>query len=251
MAFTIVAYSENKASNGSLVYIAPVSDQHLTTSGNDVLVPAFANKLAFVYGIAPNITEVQVTSPSLRENLLVDVSDLDVGTEPATPTNIYSLLPKGRELVEGEGLRVKVADADGGTAQRKTVIVGLFDKIDALPDKEILTVKCTSNTTLTAYEWTLGKLTFTQQLEAGTYAIVGMKAISDGLIAARLVIPGSARRPGVVGCDSVGDKIPDIFRMGKLGVWGTFEHTFPPQVEFLSSSADTSEIVYLDLIKMD
>jgi len=35
-----------------------------------------------------------------------------------------------------------------------------------------------------------------------------------------------------------------------LGNWGEFDHTYPPQVEFLSVSADTAEVVYLDLVKI-
>jgi hypothetical protein len=38
--------------------------------------------------------------------------------------------------------------------------------------------------------------------------------------------------------------------MGGWGVWGEFAHTAPPTVDFLSVSADTSEVVHLDLIKV-
>jgi len=36
-----------------------------------------------------------------------------------------------------------------------------------------------------------------------------------------------------------------------MGVWGEFTHDSPPTVDFLSVSADTSETVYLDIVKIE
>jgi len=70
------------------------------------------------------------------------------------------------------------------------------------------------------------------------------------LIAARLVFPGYSWRPGVIGRTSASQPDIEIFRYGKFGVFGEFDHNRPPTVDFFSSSADTSETVYLDLVKV-
>ena len=119
-----------------------------------------------------------------------------------------------------------------------------------VPAGEIITVKATATETLVANKWTNAQLEFVDELGAGRYAVVGMRAKSDGLIAARLVFSEIPWRPGVVGIDAFGDLDVPRFRMGKAGIFGEFEHTNPPTVDFLSISADTSETVWLDIIKI-
>jgi hypothetical protein len=109
---------------------------------------------------------------------------------------------------------------------------------------------CTTSVTLSAYAWTNAALTFSQTLPMGRYQVVGMRARSTGLIAARLVFVGFSWRPGCVGHDAVSDIDNDVFRQGRLGVWGEFEHDTPPTVDFLSVSADSNPTVWLDLIKV-
>jgi hypothetical protein len=87
-------------------------------------------------------------------------------------------------------------------------------------------------------------------LPAGSYDIIGMRAVSTGAIAARLVIPGFEWRPGVIAYDAVGDVELPRFRYGNAGVFGRFTHDSPPTVDFLSVSADTSETVFLDVVKV-
>lgn len=249
MAFSLVGWSESQDTGGSLTYVSAISDQHITTDGDDILVPSFAPNLAGVFAIGTTITQAQISSPSLRKGLLYDVSPLNVGTEPNVRPYLHDRFRKPLPLTVGEGLRALVAEAAVG-AEQETVLAFLQSEFEEAPGGDIMTVRATSTATLTAYAWSLCPLTLSQQLEAGRYAIVGMKAISAGAIAARLVLPGSQFRPGVIAADSEGDVSIPEFRYGGKGVFGEFEHTFIPAVEFLSTSADTAETVYLDIIKV-
>ncbi|MDD5511565.1 MAG: hypothetical protein PHI12_12255 [Dehalococcoidales bacterium] len=249
MAFTLVAWSESQDTGGVLSNVAAVPDQHVTTEDDDVLVPSFAPNLAGVFAIGATISGAQISSPTLRKALLYDISPLNVGAEPVVRPYLHDRFTNPIALTPGEGLRALVSEGAAG-AEQESVFVWLQSEFEDIPAGEILTVKTTSTTTLTAYQWSLCKMDFTQQLEAGTYAVVGVKAISAGAIAARLVMPGSEFRPGVIAGDAEGDVSVNAQRYGAHGVFGTFEHTFPPQVEFFSSSADTSETVYMDLIKL-
>lgn len=249
MPFSLVAYSESQDTSAILSNVAAVADQHITTDGDDILVPEFAPNLAGVCAIGATLSQAQVSSPSLRQRTQLDVSPLNIGAKPLGSQAFMPMFERPIALEAGEGLRALVAEGAAG-AEQETVLVWLMSEMESVPEGEIEQIRCTATATLTAYTWTLATLTLSQQLRAGTYAIVGLRAYSTGLLAARLVIPGSEFRPGVVGYDLESDYAPEQFRPGALGVYGTFDHRFVPQVEFLSVSADTAETVYLDVIKI-
>lgn len=250
MSHTLVGYYESQDTAGVLTRMAALVDQHITVQGDDILVPDFAPKLGYVFASGSDITQAQISSPSLREKLLLDVAPLNDGAdEPLYPLPFDNRLPNGIELVPSEGLRALVAE-DAAGADAEYVFALLYDAIDALPPGEIITVRTTSATTLTANAWSLCVLTFSQQLEAGRYALVGMRMEGATAIAARAVLPGSGFRPGCIATDAIADVGEKLFRKGELGVWGEFEHTFPPQIEVLATGADTAQVVWLDLIKI-
>jgi hypothetical protein len=104
-------------------------------------------------------------------------------------------------------------------------------------------------TAVTAGTWSNLPLIFDDILPVGHYQVVGFRAQSVNLIAARLVFKGYAWRPGCIGAATgvaVGD---DTFRHGLLGVWGEFDSVTPPNVDFLAAAADAVQSGTLDLIK--
>ena len=135
-------------------------------------------------------------------------------------------------------------------AQRQWLVLWLADGPPAPATGRVFTVRATGATTLVLDQWTLVPLTLIENLPRGRYALVGMRARSAGAVAARVVGIGWRWRPGVLGCDAQGDLDHPMFRMGGLGVFGEFEDTDLPQIEFLSTVADTAEDVYLDLIQL-
>ena len=107
----------------------------------------------------------------------------------------------------------------------------------------------TNGDTLTVDQWTAGEMTLTDRIETGRYQVIGMRAFSAGLVAARLTrLGGSPWRPGCLGVDAYTDLEHPMFRNGGLGVWGEFVEANIPAVEFLSVSADSAQEVTLDLI---
>ena len=247
--FTMIGYSESQDTGGNLAYVAGLADQHVRVEGDNIVVPDEMPYLCGVLAVGATITQARIESPSLRRTLLLDLPEVNVAAEPVFPCPWSDLFRNPIPLDAFEPLRALVAEGATG-AERETVIIWLGDGPQASVGGEIYTVRATSNTTLAQYVWTNGALTFDQTLPAGRYQVVGMRAESTGLIAARLVFVGLPWRPGVIGCDAAGDHIPPLFRRGALGVWGEFAHDQPPTVDFLSVSADTSEEVWLDLIKV-
>jgi hypothetical protein len=247
MPFTLVAWNENFTAAATLDALTAAADPHVRVSGDDVWIPEALPMLAGYKVLGSTVTQARIESPTLRTLTPIDVSPLDTATEP-TGRGLSVLQPNNPKAVGGgEALNVKCSVSAAG---RAIGLAWLCDGPLAAITGEIFTVRATSSTTLTANAWTNGALTFAQSLPKGRYAVVGMRAISAGLVAARLVFPGYAWRPGCIGYDAENDTEDNEFRGGRMGSWGEFDHDVPPTVDFLSISADTSEVVYLDLIKI-
>lgn len=248
MPFTLVAFVESQLLS-ALGNIAALADPHVRAVGDYIYVPTELPWLAGYYFVGPFLAQARIASPSLRTLCNPDVEGMDVGAEPASPPNMHDKFASPKALAGDEGLEA-LALYTGGERAFATALAWLSSGPAAPVIGEIFTVYATGATTLTARVWTNVTLTFAQTLPSGRYQIVGMRARSAGCIAARLVIPGHPWRPGCLGCDSVSDLADGVFRHGKAGVWGEFDHDVPPTVDFLSISADTAEYVFLDLIKI-
>lgn len=247
MPFTTVGYYESQDS-AVLVNIAAIADPHVTVTGDNIYVPGELPFLAGFYFHGVNFTQGQIASPTLRRLANIDVEPADLAAEPGSPPAMHDLFSTPKGLTAGEAVTALMAeDAAGASAVQATV---WFSSGPIAPATgEIFTVRATSATTLVANAWTNGALTFSQTLPVGTYDVVGMRAQSAGMKAARLVFTGYSWRPGCLGCDADGDLDAPAFRNGRAGIWGSFAHTTPPTVDFLSISADAAEVVHLDLIK--
>jgi hypothetical protein len=245
---TMVGWFENQDS-ATLVAVAALADPHVRVVADDIIVPDDLTKLACIYGWGADITQGQLQSPSLRKRTNIDVSPLDSADEPTSNPPHMPLWENPIDLVPSEALNFFAAEDNAGAGD-SACFVWLMDKLDEIPDGPIFTVRCTNATTLTADVWTNGALTFTQTLPAGRYAVVGMRAESAGLRAARLVPVGASHRPGVIGFDTYQDVEPEWARNGGIGVFCEFEHNSPPTCDFMSLSADSAQVVWLDLIQI-
>ena len=250
MVFTVVAYSELQSAGASYDPINAVPDPHLTVQGEDVIVPEEVPNIVAVALVGANATAGRIVSPSIRAVVPIEIRPVDKNATPTSPFKGIDCRSNPIELVGEEALNVEASN-DATADVQQTAVVFLSDGPITPVTGKIFTVKATSSTELTPYEWTNGSITFTQDLPAGRYQIVGMRAESPGLICARLVLPGYSWRPGVIGCTSESATNDEIFRYGRFGVFGEFTHNRPPTVDFLSSSADTTETVYFDLIKVE
>jgi len=248
LPFTMVGWSKSQSAGETYGLLDALADPHIRIEATRVIVPEL-NFLLGVYGVGANITAARFVTPSLRVIAEKELAPLDRNAEPLSPPNLIDLAVNPLELVVGEHAETKASN-DAAAAVRNTVLALLGDGPVTPVAAKYITVKATAAVTLTAYQWTNGAITLTQTLPKARYQVIGMKALSAGLIAARLVFPGYPWRPGVIGCDAIGDQDHERFRFGRLGVFGEFDSDAPPTVDFLSVSADTAEEVWLDLVKV-
>lgn len=247
--WTMAGY-ESTASNAALTAITPIPDPHVTVSGNDIRVPA---ALPNLLGVATMINSAAATlrselqSPSLRAVVPFDVSPITNGLVfPSTPgfnQMFFSPVP----LVANEGLD---AYTQNGASVVNRTFIWLGDGAVKPTSGKIYTVRATATASLTTATWVnSGALTFASTLPAGHYQLVGLRSWSANQCAARVFFVGYTWRPGCIAATAESTIEWPIFRFGGLGVWGEFDNTTPPTVDFMGIT-DTAETLFVDLIKV-
>ena len=247
MTFHIAGYTAS-VDQAAIAAISALADPSLTVSGNNIQIPDFANFLMGAYGVGVSLTRAQLQSPSLRRILNPEIRPID---RSATTTNnppFLNLFHNPIQLDTAEQMQGLISE-DGATT-RNSIFVWLGDgKADVITDP-IFTVRATGATTLVGFVWTNGGIVLDQALPVGDYVIVGARCESAGMLAFRFVFQGSTPRPGGIGFTAANLVDPVGQRFGGWGVWGGFNSTTPPTVDYLSASADSAETLAIDLVKV-
>lgn len=266
MALDMVAFLNvaGRAGTVALQNVAGMPDAHVTVIGNNVMVPAKCNKILGVFAeteaTAGSITnQIVLSSPYMMKSALLELSCWNNNGAIAAaaqipdndaPFNDFKEAPI--QLAAGEGLQCLTGVDVAAVAEAPVVLVFLTDGDLGLPTKApfdgtIRHVYAQAAAAAVINVWSPTAVVFRQALEAGTYALVGMKATGVSMTAARLRFGNQAEMPGVIGTNNaVGspgdmkDQANGIFRNGRLGVWGYFTHNNPPTVEVLCSVADAA-----------
>ena len=250
MAFHSVMYSSSLAIGAALLQVTNVNDPIVATTGKGFIVPPTLSQLAMVAGVGVNLTRAQLTSGSIRKMFPWDIDRMNVGTAIESPTRYTDLTMSPFQLTPYEELDA-FATQSNAAAQQASVFVTLCDG----PMRPVIgpcqTVHATSSTTLVANAWTACTMVLDNGLDGGTYAIVGASALSaDGQFFRLAPRGGPVNRPGGFCTQTRDGLVPAGQRYGGWGQWMQFQNLQPPQVEFFSAAADTSEEVYFDLIKV-
>ncbi len=248
MTFHLAGYSAS-VDQAAIAAIAALADPSLTVSGNNIQIPDFASMLVGAYGIGVNMTRMQLQSPSLRRFVNYEVFGLNYLATALNPPQFTDLFTNPIQLDVGEQMQAYCAE-DGAGATRMSALVLLGDgKVDAVTEP-IFTVRVTAAQALTAFVWTNAALTFDQVLPVGNYGIVGARFHSTGMLGFRFLFQGQTPRPGGMGTDSSQKEVPSKQRFGGWGIWGVFNSTTPPTIDFLSNAADAAETGVIDLVSM-
>lgn len=248
--FHLAAFYQSVDPSGVLLPINAVNEATLMVSGADLRVP---KALPFIIGAAAlandaSATRAQVQSPSLRILTNLDVEPLVAALVFGNPPE-QSFWPETPiPVVPDESLNFAIL-SDPAAAAVHYGLVFLSDGPQSPVAGNVFSVRATAAITLSAGVWVNGPLTFGQTLPAGRYAVVGMRARSTNLVAARLVFAEQMARPGVLAVNAIADQDPYWTRFGRMGVFGEFESTTPPTLDALGVT-DTAETIILDLVRV-
>jgi len=257
--FTTVAFAQSVDSAAVADPILAVLDQHVRVSGDDIFVPELNKLFAAMAGVETTTESfARLVSPSLRGLGRLQIEPFNTAAaaavEPGSPPAVMDISEAPLDLTPQESLNFEI-NSNPAAAQIQWCVVWLSDGPIVPVVGKIFSVIATGATTLvaiaaTAIGWTNVPLAFDEDLPRGRYQVVGMRARSAGMVAARLVTVGGRWRPGVPGCDAQADLDHWRFRFGNAGVFAEFEDVDTPSVDCLSISADTAEDFVFDLIQV-
>lgn len=250
--FTTFAYSESQDNAGAFAKIAGVSDQHIKVDGDSVYINEYNRIVAAMACMGNTVPgEVRLTAPSIRGQAPYYIHPIIDQIYPTTYPGICIMKGSPLQLVPDEQLEVE-SDANPAAAEQHSVIIWAADSEIVPVSGKIFTVKATVTLTGSVGVWVFAALTFVDDLPVGNYDIVGMHVEADEAVAARLVPVAGEKRPGV---PCVASKLYHIFgqpfRYGNFGVFCSFKHSLPPNIEILFSADEAEDTydVYLDIIK--
>lgn len=246
--FHLVGY-EQTVSNAALTAITPIPDPTVAVISNDIRIPVALPNIVGVMGSinsAAATIRVQIVTPSLRAIFPFDVSPFINGVTPPALPMMNHLWQSPIPLIGLEPMDVLVQNA---AAVLNRCFIWLADGAIKPTQGKIYSIRATATATLATASWVnSGALVFGSTLPAGHYQCVGLRSWSANQVAARIFFVGYPWRPGVPAGIAENTTEWPVMRFGNLGVFGEFDNTVPPTIDFMGTT-DTAETVYLDLIK--
>jgi len=250
MSFHLLAYTKLAAAGSTNEDIPGVTDGYATLANNHyVLQRDFRLRYAFAMGA--NISSARLNVPALRSVSLPHITPLEVGTSVSDVPAIADFGTFMPVIPRIDEIAVETSNTSG-TAERH--IVGLWvadpQARPALPGP-VFTVRGTASITTGSLSWGEGAYTLESTLPAGRYQVVGLDVIGANLVFARLRFPEQTMLPGVLARTAQANRPHESFRVGRSGLFGEFESTAPPLLQVFGTAAPTTQIVYLDLVKVN
>jgi hypothetical protein len=255
MATHLAAWSDS-IDSATLTRIRNLVDDILNRPSVDrYRVPTEYSFIHWAAALGPNITRAQIVTPTLgvqRQSLEIIPRRRGASAFSLTAIEIFKPFTP-IALTPDEDLEVQAAeDAVGASAVYALIALGPAT-LPPPPAGPIRRIRATASVTLTANAWSTVTLTPDLSLEPGIYTLINFIPISAGVIAARALFVGQVFRPGMPGLAGTEAAAVDyddaLFRQLGYYAMGTFKHTDFPQFQFLSSTADTSETVIMDVVK--
>jgi len=274
MAMTLEAF-RSSLSSGVTDVLQQVTfiqaNAYLAPSGTAALqVSAELPKLAMLWGVGAHLENIQPQASSFQPMPYPNFAPNNIGTALENPPKVWDFTRAPKVLRPTEAFSIYASQTSGG-AENQAIFTMFTDGniIAAPPVSQIPTQTgvgmftiqhATAATTLTANAWTqVTPIMDSPGIPAGLYALVGMRAQSAGCLAFRVrPISGSGFRPGGTGTQTAnqleapGQRFINALtgQQSPWGVWMNFYQNTPPFIEFWSTSADTKQDMWFDLIKI-
>lgn len=253
--FTLAAFSEDIDPAGAFANIAAAgSEQHLTTSGDKIMIPANLNQLIGAVATVEGTADLaaKLVSPSLRRfnNLIVPFS---VDVVAITDGRINYLWPQNPiQLDPQEDMEAQI-NSNPAAAVEQAVLMFLSDGPISPINGEIFRVAATAaSVTSVSANWVNTSLSLTDELPVGEYAVVGATCTGPNAVAFRLVAVGAEWRPGGLVLLDEDDVEHPLQRNGGLGEWLRFHTSQLPRVDLLcgDTAGASAYNMILDLIRV-
>ena len=247
------AFTEDIAASGTLQAIAALADDQLFSSGDDIRVPEGLSFLLAAFALGPGASRARIVAPSLRAFANFEIAPKVIGESVPIddPGNLITIVGDPLPLAVGESINFE-SDAGAAAGAGQTTGIILLGDGAVLPVAGLIrTIRTTASITGTENAWASGPITFSEDLPAGNYQVVGARCEADNPGAFRLIFVAGGPRPGSL--STLGDEGAEVpgARMGRWGVWGQFNTNQPPTLEVLSlAGAGSAQVLYLDIMRV-
>jgi hypothetical protein len=253
--FTTVAHIQSIDPAGVYTAInAALGEQHVRSTGTQIFVPELNQLVCLAAGVEIAVESfARVVAPSLRTLSRFEIEPFSSAAAgavtPAAPHPVIDLRDTPVQLVKDEVYTAEI-NSNPAAAQIQWVVSWFADGPIVPVAGKSFSVRFTGATALVASTWTNVPITLNEDLPRGRYQVVGLRVRSAGVVAGRIVFVGGRWRPGVLGNTTQQGLSAPFFRYGEFGVFGEFEDTDLPSIDFLSTSADAAQDGNLDLIQL-
>lgn len=247
--FHLAAFRGSVTNGTTNIAIAGVPDQAMTRdAAGNFLAPPNSN-IRFAAAGGTNISRARINTPSLREVALPYIAPPNTGLTIPSPANLADFGPTGIVPRAVDSISVEATHSDAAPQVMYALMLFQFGYKQPPVGKEYRT-RFTAAITSSAGTWQSGAITLDQVLPAGIFEVTGLDVFGTNLLAARLIFPGAAYRPGVIARNAV-TNVPRVeFTDGRLGSYGQFNSAFMPQLETYVEAANTTQEGYMDLVKV-
>jgi len=249
------AYYTSIANTAADQQIQALTDPLLQIRDNAFITPSQMPRVILAHFFGTNLTVAKFKPASYRnlgDYWVEPFANAVGGAATTTPyLDLTDYPDTGAPLVLSALEELPAYGQQGSGGSQDAYAFALFS--DGKPTKRegrFFTVRATGTTTLTAKSFTLCSLTMDTGLPSGRYNLVGARVKSTGILAFRFAMPEVLNRPGGLGSQNDLSFTPRGQRNGGWGIWGSFDHLTIPQVDVLSTSADTAQTVWFDLEKV-
>lgn len=252
MSFHTIAFSEAITNSGTLQPIAAVPDDQVFTAGDDFRIPTGLDFLLAAFPLGLEVARARIVAPSLRAFINLELAPKIVAENP-TAAGVERMITMMRDplpLAVGEFVNFE-SDAGDAGAGDVTCVALIGDGAIQPREGQMRTARATAAIAGGQRVWASGALTFSEDLPAGRYQVVGARCESDNPGGFRLIFREGGPRPGSLSV--VDDLSGDVKgqRRGGWGVWGEFDINQPPILEVLSlTAASSAQVLYLDLLRL-
>ena len=253
MTYHVAAFSEQIAVAGTLQPIAAVPDTQIFTSGDDIRVPDGLDRLLAAFSIGSAQTRARIVAPSLRAFANYEIGGKIIGEviEANEVDHVQTIVANPLPLAVGESINYESDGGAGAGVGQQTGVIFLGDGPVVPVIGAMRTVRATAAIVGTEAAWVSGSLTFSEDLPAGIYQVVGARCEANDPGAFRLIFVSGGPRPGSLSAAS--DSSGDVHgaRYGMWGIWGQFDTNQPPTLEILSlAGPGSAQVLYLDILRI-
>jgi hypothetical protein len=249
-----IAYKQTSAAAVTDADTPLIADQTMPVdSGNHPLFP-FPMKDVWFWAGGATLSRVRQNAPKFRGVVRSLIRPIENAANPSSRPIICEAWRNPLYYNQTEPIAMLVSN---GALETDWVVASFGDGNRNAPLGDVYTARWTSTFTMTANAWTAApNVVMDDTLPTGQFTIVGLDSFAAGGIACRIIFLGmtapgvpAAVRPGIPLPTANGSQGTRYLRFGFLGLFGQFQNTALPTMEYLATAATANPEGYWDLIK--